>query len=319
MRHWTVLLGFLTACNVGGSLNPLEKGELPLFFDVQEQFLQRPLPAVDLLFVIDDTLSMADVQGDLAEQFDQFAAELETRKIRWHGGVITMAPEGQEAGWLQGEPWLVTSSLPNASDIFSENLLLGSEGVQNEAGIYAAVKALDYAQPGKPNAGFRRSEAALVVVFVSNEDDGSDEWISEDPVDALLTRLDNEVSDYGTRATVSAIVGDAKEGCDGVGGWVAPGARYLQAVAATGGGFSSICAPDLSVLWEGMNSASGWYLDTFFLTHTPQREEYLRVRVDEEYLEEGWVLEMKPPRIVFSVVPAPDSVVTVEYFVGKQP
>ena len=54
--------------------------------------------------------------------------------------------------------------------------------------------ALDYARPGEPNASFRRPDATLMVVFISNGDDASEPYFSDEPVAEFLERLSEEES-----------------------------------------------------------------------------------------------------------------------------
>lgn len=83
---------------------------------------------------------------------------------------------------------VVTSDMPRDQQVatFRTNVVVGECGAGLEQGLAAAVKALQRAEAGTCNQGFLRSNANLVVIFVSDEDDQSDGAISA-WVDALGT------------------------------------------------------------------------------------------------------------------------------------
>ena len=299
-------------------LNVVEEGEVPEYVTVTESFLQRPLPALDLLFVVDDTRSMKGPQEVLAREFGDLAESLEQLKVRWQAGVTTMNRNQSTAGWLIGDPWIVTHSSPNAAEQLATNLEVGTNGVDKEAGMASAILALDLTEPGEANASFRRTDATLMVVFVSNNDDQSDEWLGSDPTPQLLQRLDAEISSYGVPATVSAIAGEGPDGCNSQNGYVAPAQRYIQAVAQTDGGFASICTLDVSGFWDGLVLGGDWYQSTFILSHSPDVTQSVLISVNQVPSVGTWELLLDPPRIRFETPPAPDATITVQYTLENQ-
>ena len=73
-----VLMMMLLASCSDPTVHVVEEGELPEFVVVTESFLQRPLPALDLLFVIDNTRSMQGTQEALSDSIEPFISSLET-------------------------------------------------------------------------------------------------------------------------------------------------------------------------------------------------------------------------------------------------
>ena len=56
---------------------------------VTEEFVQAPLPAVDLLWVVDDTASMAREQEAWALHLPGLVAGLDEAGVDWHAGVVS--------------------------------------------------------------------------------------------------------------------------------------------------------------------------------------------------------------------------------------
>ena len=178
-RKLSILMGCMACIEPG--LNVVEEGDVPKYVTVSESFLQRPLPALDLLFVVDDTRSMRGPQN-LSKNLRTSPGSLNDLDVRWQAGVTTMSRDRDAAGWLVGDPWIVTHTTPDATEQLAQNLEVGTSGLDVEAGMAVAVHALDLTESGKPNASFRRPDATLMVVFVSNNDDQSDAWLGADPL-----------------------------------------------------------------------------------------------------------------------------------------
>ena len=166
-----------------------------------------PRPA-DILFVVDNSCSMADEQQNLARNFGFFLREIAgagdyrigvvTTDVMSLGGqregsttsqfddgfpnrllsVDAMACEdsGIPLGCLRagaGATAVITSEAPRDEQIalFSANVLAGSCGDGRETGLEGMVRALSLLGPNECNAGFLRADANLVVIIVSDEED----------------------------------------------------------------------------------------------------------------------------------------------------
>ncbi len=138
---------------------------------------QAPNNEVDILWVIDDSASMAEEQEVLADGFAAFGAQLETSGTDFHIGVITTSfdYDQDDRGVLMGDPPFLTQ-LDDFQAEFALRAQVGVEGSDKEKGLEAAAFALHpvMTTDGGPNAGFVRPEAQLLVVVVSDEEDCSD-------------------------------------------------------------------------------------------------------------------------------------------------
>jgi len=157
---------------------------------------------LDILFVIDDSSSMAEEQASLAANFPAFIEVLETIEgglPNVHIGVVSSNMGGETSGscagsgrdgdllvgpWTcrpEGAPFLVdvatedggrTRNYPGTlAEAFTCNAMLGTEGCPYEQHLQAMRRALDGSN--LENNGFLRHDAYLAVVFIADEDDCS--------------------------------------------------------------------------------------------------------------------------------------------------
>lgn len=294
------------------ALDPKEPSEPPPEqVAVTESFVQAPLPGVDLLLVIDDTASMAQEQAALASQFSALLGELDALGIGWQLGVVSTDMSGPEAGWLRGSPYVLDPGAPDRELAFAEMVQVGTDGAGPEAGLAAATEALALAHGG-PNSGFRRPDALLHVVFVSDADDQSQTWLGADPVSVFLDTLASEATATGRPARASALVGPLPSGCSSATGTAQPALDYVSVANDSGGWVGSICAPDLGPVLAALSEASIEWPTTFPLEHVPVPES-VRATVDGELTPVR--VDPSIPAVVFDVPPPPDARVSVRYLV----
>jgi hypothetical protein len=277
---------------------------------VEETFLQDPVPRVDLLWLIDNTSSMASEQAYLAAHIEDFADRLGTAQVSWHMGALT--PDGE--GVLEGNPWVITPG--NVSSFALESMLQpGTDGSQPSTGLSAIITALSPPRSNEDNRGFRRPDAALSVVIFADGDDQSDAILGPSPVDTYVDFLAALADDTGLSATTTAIVGPDPAGCTGMTGTATPGTRYSEAAEATGGRTLSICDPDLDAVADEIAS-QGVHLATSFELQAAPIPDEVRVSVDQLRRDDGWWIT---DRILhFETAPTFGSTITVRYSVGDQ-
>jgi hypothetical protein len=280
---------------------------------VTESFVQAPSARVDLLWVIDDTPSMEAEHAALSNALGVFADALEEADLAWQIGVVT-TDLGFDAGVLQGDPWILTPSdgadLAELLDIAG----VGLEGHEPAGGLGAAALALSEPLRSAENRGFRRPDAALHIIIVSDGDDGSEEILGDSPASAFLDLVASESEQTGHAVTVSAIVGDRGIGCSGSGGTALPGDAYLAVAEATGGATGRICDTDLTGVAAAMGEVSVEWQVEFPLQATPKTGS-IRVSVDGTAEPDGWSIDTDPAVLVFEVPPAPYSAIVVRYTV----
>jgi hypothetical protein len=181
-------------------------------------FAQTSTPKLDLLFMVDNSSSMAPLQAKLAAGFTDFMTVLQSLPggtPDLHVGVVSSSmgagpeigieqcPVGGDQGMLQATPrtcmqtgladnYIAVKTNPMTGQldtnfgaqalpgVFSCIAMLGENGCGFEHQLASVRMALDPAIAPATNAGFLRADAFLAVILVTNEDDCSA------PADATL-------------------------------------------------------------------------------------------------------------------------------------
>jgi hypothetical protein len=261
--------------------------------------------AADILFVIDDSQSMAEEQALLSQNFSAFVEVLSDSYADWQVGVVTTDVSSEDAGRLRGG--ILTPDSPDVEAAFQAAISVGTSGSRDEEGLWAAALAVE---PSR-NPGFLRPESTFNVVFVSDEDDHSTA-----SVQSYLETL--SVSAGAAGFSAHALVGSLPEGCVSGTSAADPGFRYLQAATDTGGYWDSICASDYTPLLTKIGLDVGGWSTTFPLQNVPAPET-LVVQVDGVVMPErevdGWSYDVGDNAIVFSgrAIPRPGMTITIEY------
>jgi hypothetical protein len=260
--------------------------------------------AADVLFVVDDSASMAEEQGRLAENFLAFVDAIGAQDADWHLGVVTTDLEAADAGVLRSG--VLDPDVPDVETVAAAALTVGTGGSRVEEGFAVATLALD----GR-NTGFLREEARLNIVFVSDEDDQSPGTADE--------FLDGLAAVAGTEGfAVHGVVGDLPDGCASGAGAGEAGKRYVTAIAKTDGWRESICADDYVELLTRVGFEAAGLQDRFALSAVPKTDT-LVVSVDGVLIPErdvdGWRYEPGDNSVLFTgrAIPRPGMRIVVDY------
>jgi hypothetical protein len=172
---------------------------------------QKQIKDVDVLFVVDNSNSMAQEQKNLAANFPKFIDKLDQAGIDYHVGVVSSdlgagnygLPSCEVAGGDGGklwntpnvagckppaDPWISKTNAPggDVKGAFSCIAQIGTGGCGFENTLESARRALDPTL--NVNPGFLRKDAALAVVMLTDEDDCSaDKAKLYDPNQSSLT------------------------------------------------------------------------------------------------------------------------------------
>ncbi|MDF1563520.1 MAG: hypothetical protein P1V51_10780 [Deltaproteobacteria bacterium] len=319
------------------TVNPADfANNAPIQVDV---FFQKTVRKVDILWVVDNSCSMVEEQSKLSTNFGSFINDLASADppVDYHLGIIT-TDASSEGGALR--PLATNSSLryiecnnnggstcnvPNEVSAFQQTVNVGSNGGALEKGLLAAHLALVDPMKSTLNAGFLRDDAALYVIFVSDEGDASCSPLTPQPSGTDKTACNffpfcscgNTASGYGdtdyyvrffeglkgygneglvavagivgTENTPVTIGGENWLGCratDGSGtAYYAP--RYVDVANRTGGITTSICESDYSTALEALGFAVSGQRTDFGLSRRPIRPDVapLKVYVQDDPLD----------------------------------
>ena len=183
----TLVLFFLGSFVVGCSADSLPKLEPYEKRVIQSKAVVQDFSSeVDILFIIDDSGSMADHQAQLSKNMANFIQSFfKVGFIDFHIGVTTstyrsdrffggraVAERGQlrsDGGWP-----FIERTTPNAPNLLSRYVEVGTTGHNVEHFLDILSAALNpFVNPG--NKGFLRPDSHFLVVFLTDTDDQSGE------------------------------------------------------------------------------------------------------------------------------------------------
>ncbi len=226
---------------------------------------------VDVLWVVDTSGSMGKRQAEVAKQVPLFIAGLNATGLDYNIGVTTMDMSGSGAkGKLisqSGTPLVLKKTTPNLNNILAGRLMAGESGSPVERGREAMLAALSLAGPGKFNDGFLRESSLLNVIFVTDEEDESDNAVdyvaSLDAIKPLLP--------LGDRSWVAHFIGVSTDPSCQTAEWgfSSPGVRYMNLATASGGAKESICDADFRRALTNVKSRVLEMLTEFPLDRAP--------------------------------------------------
>lgn len=308
-----------------------------------DSFLQAPSNMVDILWVIDNSVSMANEQENVALGAQDFMARFEAgeNKMDFHLGVIStdMSRENTYAGALLGTPAVLTPEVVGYADAFRARVRLGTTGADQEKGLQAARDALKPPLSDTRNAGFLRENAMLSIIILSDENDCSDDGAlggaasGEDcytnagqltPVADLVRELKEIKGD--DPLVMSGIVGpEVDANCDEA----VPGRRYYTAIDMLGGERADICSTDYSVIMDSLGELTSGILTKFTLSKNANEEtiEVFVTPVDGEEAEiakdevDGWTYISEYAVVEFHglSIPPRGAEITINYEVAAGP
>jgi hypothetical protein len=305
-----------------------------------DHFTQADKPKVDLLFIVDNSGSMANKQDQLAINFENFIQVALTQGIDYHIAVTTTGidpvangwtscpggAEGGEAGRFfpadNSSPRILTSQTPNPDQVFSEMVHVGT-CTWLEQGLEAAYFALspplvnsmddpNTSMPNDGNAGFLRDDARLAIIVVSDADDQSDQ--QEPYYESFFRALkSNQPGWFILSAIVTPL--DKQDECPT---GESSGVRYIQMAQDTGGVIENICTPDWATSLEHLAQGAFGPTTQFPLSAQPIDPTQISVSVNGQSLASGWTYNATTNAIVFdsSDAPPPGSSIDVSYPLG---
>lgn len=138
-------------------------------------------PKVDILFVVDNSGSMATHQRNLSTNVAKFTSTFTRSSVLdYNIGVVTTDMEGSYwgarqpcCGQLVGNVRVVNKNTPSSDQVLAANFLVGTDGSAVEASFDPVVSALSLPNLTGWNNGFYRPDASLVVIFMTDAEDQS--------------------------------------------------------------------------------------------------------------------------------------------------
>lgn len=291
----------------------VEEVEVPVYIEVEvptgipeeeveiwvDSFVQvRAVDGVDIIWVIDTSGSMNSYQTQLLSGIEHMMNALP--ESGWRLVMISTDPD--EVLTENQFPLVPGDSITDAEYMYS----LMNRG-QFEKGFDSIIS---YMTLNPYSATWMRPDAALLVVFVSDEDDQSDTVATPlDFVDWYTARR------FGNVFLASIVTQeDSISVCEGTSYGSQPGRAYMEATWTLFGTVVDICSDDWT---PGVTDATSQIepYESIDLTHPPVVST-IRVFVDGQIYNE-WVYIQSTNEIQFTAIPPGGSLVEVGYVIKE--
>lgn len=308
-----IFIGLVTACSNGTSFGVGEKEEN---FDSSVLYNNK----VDIVWVVDDSSSMAQHQQKLSEAIPEMLNQLNALKMDYRMVVTTTSVgNGFSGGAYFGEPKILTASTPNLVNVLKDRLLRGQMGSQFERGILSLQNMLSPEYISAQGAGFHRDEALLLVNILSDDNDETD-GTDDSVLQTLKNRLNTLKKPF--RPNVGGwmvnYIGAVNNQCQDNLGDVKNGGRYINLVNASGGKAYPICTTSLAEAVKGLQARVLEIITDYPLTKIPAVDTikvYKNNVVVPRSTTNGWdyIPSSNVIRFFGAAIPAVDSPIRVEF------
>lgn len=222
-----------------------------------DTFQQEPVGVVDILWVLDCSGYMAEEQKKLAVGFERFYDRAREREGDFQLAVIS-CDSPVFLGSVTPEKNTVLVNLQSNPNYMPRDELLNTFhrrvdlGTQQCSSIELCLQTSYEALLGSAQAPqfnppeFFRPGGDLDVIYVSDEDDQSEESVNE------YARAIGRLLDTDERLHAYAMVGPLPDGCMSDADQALPGDRYHEFASLTGGLARSICEPTFEPIYEDL-------------------------------------------------------------------
>lgn len=315
---------------------------------------------IDILWVVDNSNSMMTSQGRLADNYQSFINRFQTLNYDFHMAftqtdawktlfnkpcihdddtVCSHLKDGHDA---HSGIFVLDTKTPNLADVFMTNVKLSTTGSGDERAFQSFFAALT----DTSNVGFRRADAFLAIIIVSDEDDFSEDTFTDltpanltkystdpathynDPLHSIQHYVDflDQFTGHNTQSslksysvsTITVLDQACANDLDLDGFFRYPGARYQQLADATGGIKGSLCA-DFGNTLQVVSDSIIEYSSVFKLERVPVDPNNIGVVVDGVTIlndpNQGWTYISSDNAIQFhgNSIPQSDSAISINY------
>jgi hypothetical protein len=335
VRLLLMIIVSLSVTNCGNS--DFFFGLAPAGDKFQQSSTMNRINTIDVLWVIDNSGSMDDLQQNIAANMNNFMSEFLIQNYDFQMAVTTTDAWKAEYGFgpdlakfrdgtdqtSRTGVFVVTPATVDPVNTFITNIMQGINGSGDERAFSSFKAALE----SPLNAGFVRRGGYFSVIMVSDEEDFShDDATSNDSYAQPTLHTVQSYVDYLNLLTGStarfkrynvSTVSILDQAClDQSGGRI--GQRYMDLADATGGLKISVCSPTFSDDLTKLRTYLLEMLTQFFLSREPV-ETSIKVYVDGRLVpkdgKNGWTFNADTNSIIFhgSEVPPEGAAISVDY------
>lgn len=276
--------------------------------DRKEIFTQNSLKNgdVDILWMIDNSGSMANKQKRLSESLGIFIDKFLDKNINFQMAITTTDGTSTKSGKMIGDSSKLTSTYLKTvgkatfMTYFQSIVKVGTSGSGVEQGLKTSSTFFD-----RYSASFVRADANLAIVEISDEEDQSEKTVND-----YLNKFYALKASKGmvkVYSVVTQVLPDDHNLSDSI------GYRYMDAAKITGG-ISSEIKNDFSTTLLNIGSSIVNLVDSFSLAEVPYNNA-IKVYVNHAEVTTGWTYDITSRSVKFSssAVPAEGSTIEVDY------
>lgn len=276
---------------------------------------------VDILWIVDNSSSMLKHQQNLSTQIPDLVSKLNSLKMDYHMAVVTTSMGGTnpDGGRFIGTPKYVTAETPDLINNLKARMIVGEAGSNNERGLESMESALSNSYLSNEGRGFFRSDALLVVIALSDEDDKS---AVTDPAVYYTNFFDGLKQPWvdGSRSWVFNFIGvlPTSTNCSTFNDYAEAGLTFIDIAKVSGGVEESICSTNLSSAVSNIRARIYQILTDFKLSKVPLIET-ITVTINGQLIPRdsvnGWdyIPSINAIRFYGSAVPAADASIKVDF------
>ena len=276
--------------------------------DKKEFFTQDSLKNgdVDILWMIDNSGSMENKQQRLSDSLGLFIDKFLNKNINFKMAITTTDGTTAHNGKMVGDvakldaAYLKQVGKAQFMNYFQSITKVGITGSGTEQGLKTSTTFFD-----RYGATFLRTDANLVIVMISDEEDQSEKKVSD-----YLLKLQSLKSSSGMikiYSVVTKVLPTAPGLQDSIGN------RYMEISTITGGTSSEI-KNDFSVTLDSIGTSIVNLVDSFALSTAPYNNA-VKVFVNKVPVATGWTYDNVSHSIKFSptAVPSEGSQIEIDY------
>ncbi len=279
---------------------PTDQEDVEIWVDSFTQ--PRSVDGVDILWVIDTSGSMNRFDANLLSGIDAM--------------LNALPPSGWRLAMISNDPMKAVTEaqfpLVPGDDIADAEAMYSAMGRGGrEEGFDAAY---EYIVNNPYASTWMRPDAALLVVFVSDEEDQSDDHFPQ-----VQDFINWYSSQRGGSTFLSSIINveHADTVCATPPNFIDIGDRYMEATNWFGGVIVDICSEDWS---PGVTDASVQVEphEEWPLSYIPV-EPTIRVFIDGQLVTTGWSYDVSINSVLFSTIPSGGQLVEIAYVIDETP
>jgi len=271
---------------------------------IVEEWVQEEERIYDILWVIDNSGSMRRFQNLLKNNISSFVSQLlAPGNVDYRMGFIT-------TDWHRLVDYTYIDINSQNPEVIAASIVdgIGTGGSANEQGLAQVHYALEFF---KDNNRFIRSDAELVIIYVSDEPD-----VSPFP----HTHYETEYQNFKPidKIKAYAIIGDYPGGCNASFGNFPINAQfgsgYYELTNFFGGQWYSICDVDWGVNMTNL-AADISIRSHFYLAEPDPIIPTLEVYVNGQLSLSGWSYDAAENKVIFEPnnIPSPGQTIRIEY------